>query len=65
MNMPNAALVAAFLFAFSDVSWAIEYESDDGTETHVPTVAYEVLVLPPGETIVPRSSARTWTIPRR
>ena len=53
MKMPKAAFLAAFLIAFSGVSWAIEYESDEGTEAHVPTVAYEVLVLPPGETIDP------------
>jgi uncharacterized protein (DUF305 family) len=53
MKMPKAAFLPAFLIAFSNVSWAIEYESDDGTEAHVPTVAYQVLVLPPGETIDP------------
>jgi uncharacterized protein (DUF305 family) len=53
MKMPKAALVPAFLIVFSGASRAIEYESDEGTEAHVPTVAYEVLVLPPGETIDP------------
>ena len=55
MKMPIASLVSAFLIGFSGISWAIEYESDEGTEGHVPTVAYEVLVLPPGETIDPRT----------
>lgn len=65
MKMPKPALVAAFLIAFSGVSWAIEYESDEGTEAHVPTVAYEVRVLPPGERSIPGPSARTSTTRRR
>ena len=53
MKMPKTALVAALLITFSGASGAIEYESDEGTEVHVPAVAHEVLVLPPGETIDP------------
>jgi uncharacterized protein (DUF305 family) len=46
-------VVSAFLIVFPAVSWAIEYEHDEGTDGHVPTVAHELLVLPPGNTIDP------------
>jgi len=55
MTMPKTSLVSAFLFAVSSAALALEYESDEGTEGHVPTVAHEVLVLPPGDTIDPRT----------
>ena len=55
MKMLKTLLVSACLIASAGVSWAIEYESDDGTEGHVPTVAHELLVLPPGQTVDPRT----------
>lgn len=51
MKVPKTPIALAFLVALSSVSWASEY--DDGTEGHVPVVAYELFVLPPGETIDP------------
>ena len=65
MKMPKTALVSAFLIACSGLSWAIGYGIDEGTEGHVPTVAHELLVLPPGNTVDPGPSARTSTIRRR
>src|SRR5918999_2053203 len=55
MMMPKIPIALALLIAFSGVSSASEYESDDGTQGHVPAVAYEVFMLAPGETIDPRT----------
>lgn len=54
MSMPNMRAALVFLVALSGVSSATEYEADHGTEGHVPVIAYQTLVLPPGETIDPR-----------
>jgi len=52
MKIPNALLFLALLIALSGVSRAGEYENDDDDRSgHVPVVAYEVLMLAPGETI--------------
>ena len=52
MKMPVIAPIAACLIAFSDVSWAIEYENDDDDRSaHVPVVAHEIALIPPGQTI--------------
>jgi uncharacterized protein (DUF305 family) len=53
MRTARTSLIVAVLLGLSGVSWAREYEPDDGTEGHVPAVAYEMFVLPPGETIDP------------
>ena len=53
MNIARASIVVTVLVGLSDVSWAREYEADDGTEGHVPVVAHEVFMLAPGETIDP------------
>jgi uncharacterized protein (DUF305 family) len=55
MNMPSAPVACAFLIAFSGVCWAIEYEPDEGTEAHVPTVVHDVVLLGPAETVDPRT----------
>ena len=50
--MNIAPLVAACLIAFSGTSWAIEYENDDDDRSgHVPVVAHEIALVPPGEAI--------------
>ena len=49
------SLVSAFLIASSGISWAIEYEPDEGTEAHVPTVVHDLLLLGPEQTIDPRT----------
>jgi uncharacterized protein (DUF305 family) len=41
------------LIAFSGASFAIEYEPDEGTEAHVPTVVHDLLLLGPGEPVDP------------
>jgi uncharacterized protein (DUF305 family) len=51
MKTPKALLVVASLIAFAGGAWAIEYESDEGTEARVPTVAHELFLLAPGDTI--------------
>jgi uncharacterized protein (DUF305 family) len=53
-KMSKTALASAFLIASSGVSWAIEYEPDEGTEAHVPTVVHDMLMLWPEETVDPR-----------
>jgi uncharacterized protein (DUF305 family) len=55
MKMSSAALVAAFLIASSNIAFAIEYEPDEGTEAHVPTVVHDMLILGPEETLDPRT----------
>jgi uncharacterized protein (DUF305 family) len=51
MKMPKIPVVLVLLIVLSGVSRASEYEPDEGTEGHVPVVAYEVFMLAPGETI--------------
>jgi uncharacterized protein (DUF305 family) len=53
MKMSKAPLAAAFFIAVSGVSWAIEYEPDEGTEAHLPTVVHDMLILRPGEAVDP------------
>ena len=53
MKIPKTLLVAASLIAFAGGARAIEYESDEGTDAHVPTVAHELFLLAPGDTIAP------------
>jgi len=55
MKMLRTPLAAACLIAFSGPSFAIEYEPDEGTEAHVPTVAHDMLVLGPEEAIDPET----------
>ena len=51
--MLRIPLIAAFLVAFSHASVAIEYEPDEGTEAHVPTVVHDLVILGPEETVDP------------
>jgi uncharacterized protein (DUF305 family) len=53
MRIPKTIIAAAVLVGLSGVSWAREYEPDEGTEGHVPAVAYETFMLAPGERIDP------------
>jgi uncharacterized protein (DUF305 family) len=53
MKMPSTLLVAAMLITVSGGAWAIEYEHDEGTEAHVPTVAHDLVVLGSEERIDP------------
>jgi uncharacterized protein (DUF305 family) len=54
MNMRKAPIVLVLLIAFSGISWATEYENDDDDRSgHVPVLAYETFVLPPGESVDP------------
>lgn len=53
MKMLRTSLAAAFLVAFSGATFAIEYEPDEGTEAHVPTMVHDMLVLGPEEAIDP------------
>jgi uncharacterized protein (DUF305 family) len=55
MKTPTTSLVSAVLIALSGVAWAIEYEPDEGTEAHVPTVVHDILMLGPEETVDPRT----------
>jgi uncharacterized protein (DUF305 family) len=56
MKMPIASLVAACLIAVSSISRAIEYENDDDDRSaHVPVVAHEIALIPPGETMDART----------
>jgi uncharacterized protein (DUF305 family) len=51
MNLLAIVLISAFLIAFSGASWGIEYEHDEGTEAHLPTVVHDMLMLGPQETV--------------
>ena len=53
MSMLKTLLVSAFLVAYSGVASAIEYEPDEGTEAHLPTVVHDMLVLGPEEPVDP------------
>jgi uncharacterized protein (DUF305 family) len=53
--MLRTPLTAAALVALSGAVWAIEYEHDEGTEAHVPTVVHDLLVVGPEETVDPRT----------
>lgn len=53
MKMPKTPVVLVLLIALSGVPSAREYEPDEGTEAHMPTVAHEVFMLGSGETIDP------------
>jgi uncharacterized protein (DUF305 family) len=53
MKMLRTPLTAAVLIALSGPSWAIEYEPDEGTEAHVPTVVHDLVMLGPEEAIDP------------
>jgi hypothetical protein len=55
MKMLRTALIAAFLAALSGASFAIEYEHDEGTEAHVPTVVHDLALVGPEETVDPRT----------
>jgi len=55
MKIPKTLLVLACVIAFAGGAWAIEYESDDGTEGHVPTVAHDLFLLAPGDAIAPEA----------
>jgi len=55
MKMLSTPLVAAVLIAFSGAAFAIEYEPDEGTEAHVPTVVHDMVMLGPEETVDPRT----------
>ena len=55
MKLPRTPLVAAVLVAVSGAAWAIEYEHDEGTEAHVPTVAHDLVVIGPEEPVDPRT----------
>jgi len=53
MKLPKTFIFAAVLVGLSGGAWASEYEPDDGTEGHVPVVAYEMLLLPRDRTLDP------------
>jgi uncharacterized protein (DUF305 family) len=53
MKMLRACLVAAVLIALSGASFAVEYEPDEGTEEHVPTVVHDMMLLGPEEAVDP------------
>ena len=53
MRILKTSIVAAVLVGLSGGAWASEYEPDDGTEGHVPVVAYEMLLLPRDRTLDP------------
>jgi uncharacterized protein (DUF305 family) len=54
MKMRIIALVSACLIAFSNMSWATEYENDDDDRSgHVPVVAHEIALIPRGQIIDP------------
>jgi uncharacterized protein (DUF305 family) len=53
--MLRTPLIVAALVALSGAAWAIEYEHDEGTEAHVPTVVHDLLVVGPEETVDPRT----------
>jgi uncharacterized protein (DUF305 family) len=53
MNLPGTVLITAVLIALSDAALAIEYEPDEGTEAHVPTVVHDLLILGPEEAVDP------------
>lgn len=55
MTMLRTLLVAAFLIAFSGVASAIEYEPDEGTEAHLPTVVHDMLLLGPQQQVDPET----------
>jgi uncharacterized protein (DUF305 family) len=55
MKMLRTSLTAALLIALSGASLAIEYEHDEGTEAHVPTVVHDLLMVGPEETVDPRT----------
>jgi uncharacterized protein (DUF305 family) len=55
MKITSALLLSACLFAFAGGAWAIEYESDEGTDAHVPTAAHELFLLAPGDTTAPEA----------
>ena len=55
MKMLRTSLTAALLIALSGASLAIEYEHDEGTEAHVPTVVHDLLMVGPEETVDPRA----------
>ena len=53
MKRSRTLLASAVLFALAGPAFAVEYEPDEGTEEHVPTVVHDLLLLEPGETIDP------------
>jgi uncharacterized protein (DUF305 family) len=53
MRLSNPSLVCVFLIALSGNALAIEYEPDEGTEAHVPTVVHDLLILGPEEAVDP------------
>jgi uncharacterized protein (DUF305 family) len=55
MRILRAPLIAASLVALSGASFAIEYEHDEGTEAHVPTVVHDLALVGPEETVDPRT----------
>jgi uncharacterized protein (DUF305 family) len=55
MKMLRTALIASVLVAPSGASFAIEYEHDEGTEAHVPTVVHDLALVGPEETVDPRT----------
>ena len=57
MSMPRISLAAAILAAFSNASVAIEYDPDEGTEAHVPTVVHDLALVGPEEPIDARVQA--------
>jgi uncharacterized protein (DUF305 family) len=56
MKMLRAPLIAAGVVALSGAAGAIEYEHDEGTEAHVPTVVHDLLMVGPEETVDPRTA---------
>jgi uncharacterized protein (DUF305 family) len=55
MKMLKTLFIAAAVVALSGASFAIEYEPDEGTEAHVPTVVHDMALLGPEEPIDPRA----------
>ena len=55
MNLAGIVLGTAILIALSGASLAVEYEHDEGTEAHVPTVVHDLLMVGPEETVEART----------
>jgi uncharacterized protein (DUF305 family) len=55
MKMLRTSLTAAVLIVFSRVSLGVEYEPDEGTEAHLPTVVHDLALVGPEETLDPRT----------
>ncbi|MGH6919167.1 MAG: DUF305 domain-containing protein [Geminicoccaceae bacterium] len=51
--MLGPSLISAFLIALPGASFAVEYEPDEGTEAHLPTVVHDLALVGPEEPVDP------------